>query len=180
MIGTRSLANPGSAPLQKKVVLPSRQAASIGASNVGGAVAGFTNASTDVVTTFRPAAEEAAHRVDRLLRVFEPVAHVAETVGVEREHRVDVVGRDDAVRVDAAQRARVAADLVGAVGEQPDELEVGMGDDPPEGQPAGVARSPVDDPVGHAGGAPTGAWIAGWSVRSLIRQPSGVRTKRSV
>ena len=143
--------------------------------------AGFTSASTDVVTTFRPAARKRHIASTDSFGVLEPVAHVAETVGVEREHRVDVVARRDADGFDTAQLARIATDLVGAVRQQPDELQIGMRENAPERERAGVAGTPVDDAVRHAGGGPpAGTWIAGWSVRSLIRQPSGVRTKRSV
>ena len=49
---------------------------------------------------------------------------VDDAVGLQGEQRVDVVGRGDADRVDAAQLADVAPDLVGGPGVAPDQLEV--------------------------------------------------------
>ena len=74
---------------------------------------------------------------------------VDDAVGPQREQRVDVVGGGDADRVDAAQLADVAADLVRRPGVAADQLEVGVGDDGPHRPLADVARRPLHHSQRH-------------------------------
>jgi len=87
--------------------------------------------------------------VERFARTEVAGSGVGHAVGVEREQRVDVVGRLDAAGRQPAQLAGVAADLVGAVHPKADQLEVGAIDDRPEGKLADVAGAPLDDPMTH-------------------------------
>ena len=75
--------------------------------------------------------------------------HVAERVGVERDRRVEVLGRDHARPVDAGQLTRVLARLVVAVHDETDELELGVVDDPPERMHPRVPGTEVHDPIRH-------------------------------
>ena len=63
-------------------------------------------------------ATDVGARLEDALEVVEvgPVGHVRDAVGLEGEQRLDVVGGGHADRVDAAQLADVAPDLVGRVG----------------------------------------------------------------
>ena len=93
--------------------------------------------------------------------MLQPVAHVAEAVGLQREHRIEVVRRDDADRFAAAQFPGIASDLVGAVREHAHELQIGMRDDAAECERARVAGAAVEHPVRHSGALPAGTCTAG-------------------
>ena len=86
-------------------------------------------------------------RLEDALEVVEvrPVGHVRDAVGLEREQRVDVVGGRDAERLDAAQLADVAPDLLRRVRVAADEVEHGVADHAAHGRPAGLAGRPLDD-----------------------------------
>ena len=77
---------------------------------------------------------------------------VADTVGVERQQRADVVRGRDTEGLDAHQLARVAPRLLRAVHPQAHELELGVVRDEPRRVPADVARAPLDDLVRHSAG----------------------------
>ncbi len=76
---------------------------------------------------------------------------VDHAVGAEGDERVDVVGREQADRTEAAELADVAAGLGGAVDPGADQLELAMREDAFDGGPADVAGRPLDHAIGHGG-----------------------------
>ncbi len=89
--------------------------------------------------------------------VYHPLQrHVQHTVRAQGEDRVDVVGRRDADRTQAAELADVLPDLVGAPGITADELEVGVVEDGLHGAAADEAGRPLHDAKGHGGDPSTG------------------------
>ena len=90
--------------------------------------------------------EDAHHLVD-----IGPLGVVHDAVGLERQQRVDVVGGEDAERLDPAELTDVAPDLVGAPGVTADELEVGVGYRGDDGTAADVAGGPLHDAERIAG-----------------------------
>jgi hypothetical protein len=78
---------------------------------------------------------------DDLRRVGEQRA-VEDAVRIERQHAGLVAAREDADRAQAAQLADVAPDLVWRTDPGAGQLEVRVGDDPPDGRAADV-------PVAH-------------------------------
>ncbi len=78
-----------------------------------------------------------------------PVRHVAHAVGRQREQRVDVVGRNDSERGDAAQRAHVLADLLGRVRVTTHQLERGMVDDAAHRLGPRLSGRPLHHAEGH-------------------------------
>ena len=151
--GTRSLAKPGIGAVAEegRGARPARRRDRLAAARAPRS-AGFTSARTEVVTTLRPAARGSGHMVSTAgLRVLEPVAHVAEAVGVDREQRVEVAGRGHADGSTPAQLARHRVrSCPGLYAWRPDELQVGMGHDPAQRELPGVAGAEMDDPVGHS------------------------------
>ena len=72
---------------------------------------------------------------------------VYDAVGLQREQRVDVVRGGDAQRRDAAELARIAADLVGRPRVAADEFKRRVRDDRLYGALADVAGRPLDNPI---------------------------------
>src|SRR5206468_12269067 len=86
---------------------------------------------------------------DRLPRPQVCGRGVTDDVGVRGEQRVDIVGGGDTDGRESTELARIASHLRVRVHTQPDELEVGMLDDPVQRLDADVARAPLDDAVAH-------------------------------
>ena len=122
------------------------------------------------------AREEPAERRDHVLARREEAPHllgvreerrVDDAVGVEREERLDVARRARR-RVGRARRARPTSRpaLSGAVHEDADELELGVGEDPLDRRAADVAGRPLDHAVHGESPTPAGgAAILGEAAR---------------
>ena len=74
-----------------------------------------------------------------------PERVVGDAIGLERDQGIDVVAGLDADRVEPGEGADVLSQLVGAMGEAADELEIGMRQDRPDGSSPDVARGPLND-----------------------------------
>ena len=138
-----SSAKPGLTP-EPNMVEPPRSHASTIRSRSGPRLCPVMNAAVD--TTLTPADEDAHQLVG-----VRPHRVVDDAVRRQGEQRVDVVGGDDPQRVDAAQLADVAADLVGGPRVATDQLERRVGDDRLHRALPDVARRPLD----HARACPS-------------------------
>ena len=91
-----------------------------------------------------------------------PVVH--QSVRLQLDQRVDVVGGGDAQTVETADLAHVAADLVRVAHSDADQLEQRVLDDLRDHHPADEARTPHHDPLGHRlricgrSAGPIGTW----------------------
>ena len=86
---------------------------------------------------------------DALAAVFLDAAHVEHEVGIEIEHRVLVVGRDDPRSRHPAEVTGVLADLRGVVHPDADQLELGLLDHGTQREPARRTRRPLHDAGAH-------------------------------
>ena len=75
-----------------------------------------------------------------------PVGHVRHAVGLESQQCLDVVGGRHADRIDAAELAHVASDLLARVGIAADQVEDRVTDHAPRRGRAGLAGRPLDHP----------------------------------
>ena len=119
VMGSRSLANPGSMPDVKHDVPPSRQAASRRSTiccTASSPPRGWTSGTIDVDTTFIPAARMRQMSSSASSGPEVGGRGVADALGVGGEQRVDVVGRGHADRVEVGELAGVAPDLLRASG----------------------------------------------------------------
>jgi hypothetical protein len=98
-----------------------------------------------------PGCQEAADVVERRFGVGQGGTErgVADTVRVDRQDLVEVIGRDDPDRCAAEELTRVQTDLLGVVDPYACKLVVGPFDDRPECVLADAARAPLDDPEAH-------------------------------
>jgi hypothetical protein len=101
---------------------------------------------------------------------------VEDDVGVEGEDRVLVIGGEQPGRRSADERPGVRTDLVSAVDENADELEVRAIDDVLELGRTDRAGRPLDDPRGH--GSCGGSRRPSMVPCRTLRLPSG-RTRRA-
>src|SRR5206468_5243104 len=109
---------------------------------------------------------------------------VDDAVRLQGEEGVDVVGGGDTDRVDPAELADVASDLVGGPGIAPDELQIGMGHDGADRSLADVASRPLHHSDGHRPsllwtcyGSPSSA--SARSARSAIDRGASVLRSRA-
>ena len=102
---------------------------------------------------------------------------VEHDVGIEGEDRVTVVGREHADRLATGDHAGVDADLVRAVDEQPDELELGIVDDLLQLRRPDGAGGPLDDAGRHdrRSAGPRDPSMVPWNT---VRLPSGEHPSR--
>ena len=76
---------------------------------------------------------------------------VTDGVGCELEQRLDVIGRCHSQRLDTADVACIPADLVGAVGPQADQFEIGVPGDGRDGVDTDGTGGPLNNAECHAG-----------------------------
>jgi hypothetical protein len=110
---------------------------------------GWTSGTTELDTTFLPAARMRTDVLDGFERAEVGGRGVADAVGVRGEQRVDVVRRLHPGRRPAAERAGVATDLRRTVGPQAHELELRVVYDVAQRVRADVPSAPLDHAIGH-------------------------------